>query len=89
MSDAIIGGIILVCLFLVIIGIPCVGIAIVGRQLIYKLSHFPSKTPAIQTGILFKLVIIEIVGFTLLLTFYHILSDYGSETERVMKESNL
>ena len=89
MSDAILGGIILVCLFLVVIGIPCVGIAIVGRQLIYQLSHFPSKTPAIQMSILFKLVIIEIVGFTLLLTFYHILSDYGAETDRITKESTL
>jgi len=89
MSDAAVGGIILVCLFLVVIGIPCVGITIVGRQLIHKLSHFPSKTPAIQMSILFKLVVIEIVGFTLLLTFYHILADYGSETERIMKESTL
>lgn len=89
MNDATIGGIILMCLFLIIIGIPCVGITLVGRQLIHKLSHFPSKTPTIQTSVLFKLVVIEIVGFTLLLTFYHILADYGTETDRITKESSL
>lgn len=73
---------ILIGIFFVVIAIPCVGVAIVGRGLIKKLSFFPSKTPALQLSIFWKLLVIEIVGFTLIMTFYHLFADYADEIKR-------
>jgi len=50
--------------------IPCVGVGWLGKRLIEDLGRYPSKTPAIQTGILFKLAIIEIVSVSLILSFF-------------------
>ena len=62
-----------VTIFFVVLAIPCIGIGWLGWRTINKLGQFPSKTPAIQTGILLKLIIIEIVSVALLLMFYKIL----------------
>ncbi len=50
--------------------IPCVGVGWLGKRLIEDLGRYPSRTPAIQTGILFKLVVIEIVSVSLILSFF-------------------
>lgn len=66
-------GLIFVGVFFVCIAIPCVGVAWLGKNMLNRLGRYPSKTPAIQLSVAFKLVIIEIVSFTLLLTFFKIL----------------
>jgi len=53
-----------------VILIPAVGTCWIGRSLINRLGRWPSKTPAIQMSILFKLVVLEVVSFTLLLAFF-------------------
>ena len=50
--------------------IPCIGVAWLGKNLLDQLGRFPSKTPAIQMGVLFKLIIIEVVSVTLILIFF-------------------
>ena len=67
-------GFIFIGIFFILILIPCIGVAIIGYQMIQKLGHFPSKTPAIQMSIIAQLVITEIISFSLLLLFYHIFS---------------
>ncbi len=59
-----------ISIFWAIMLIPCIGISWIGVQLINKLGRYPSKTPAIQMTILFKLVFIEVVSITLLLGFF-------------------
>jgi len=59
-----------ILIFYVMIIIPCVGVSVIGYKLIDKLGRFPSKTPAIQMGVLVKLVVVEVVSFTLLLSFF-------------------
>ena len=61
-------------IFAVLLFLPCVVVAILGYQMIDKLGHYPSKTPAIQLSIFLKLVVTEVVSFGLILVFYRILS---------------
>ena len=64
-------------IFLFVIALPCIGAAILGWKLANRLAYHPSKTPAIQLSVVFKLVLLEIISFGLLLMLYHILADYG------------
>ncbi len=73
---------VLILMFLVIMGIPCTGVAILGTKMINKLGNFPSKTPAIQLSVFWKLLIIEVVGFTMLIGFYHLFADYSGELKK-------
>lgn len=53
--------------------IPCVGVGWLGWKLITDLGTYPSKTPAIQMGVMFKLVMLEVVSMTILLLFFKVL----------------
>ena len=64
---------IFIILFFIMIAIPCLGVGWLGYKLITKLGRYPSKTPAIQLGIMLKLVIIEVVSLTMILVFFKIL----------------
>ncbi len=64
---------IFILIFWVLMAIPSLGVAWLGYKLITKLGRYPSKTPAIQMGIMLKLVIIEVVSLTLILVFFKIL----------------
>ncbi len=64
---------IFILLFLIMIAIPCLGVGWLGYKLITKLGRYPSKTPAIQMGVMLKLVIIEVVSLTMILVFFKIL----------------
>ncbi len=68
---------ILFLVFAFIMGVPCIGTAILGSKLMNRIGRFPSKTPAIQTNIIAKLVALEIISFGMLTMLYHVLSDYG------------
>jgi len=41
--------------------------------LINQLGRYPSRTPAIQLSVVLKLVVLEVVSWTLLLLFFKIL----------------
>jgi hypothetical protein len=62
-----------IVIFFVLIMIPCVGIGWLGYDLLTRLGRYPSKTPAIQMSVLFKLVIVEVLSLTLLLIFFKVL----------------
>jgi len=68
---------ILIGMFLFIIGIPCIGVAILGTNLANRIAFHPSKTPAIQLSVMLQLFILEIISFGLLSLLYHLLADYG------------
>jgi len=63
-----------VLIFYVLILLPCVGVGWLGWDLITRLGRYPSKTPAIQLSMLFKLVVVEVVSLTLILAFFKVLS---------------
>ena len=62
-------------IFLAIILIPCIGASLLGKKLIDKLGRYPSKTPIVQLEILFPLIVLEVVSFTLLLSLFKVLAD--------------
>ena len=66
-------GILLISIVLIIIGVPCTAIAWLGLKVIKKLSYYPSKTPAVQLSILFKLLVIEVISVALMLMFYNLM----------------
>ncbi len=70
---------IFIVVFYILIMIPCVGIGWLGYDLLDRLGRFPSKTPAIQMSVLFKLVMLEIVSMTLILVFFKALSSSVDE----------
>ena len=53
--------------------IPCLGVGWIGYKLITRLGRYPSRTPAIQVGIMLKLIIVEVVSLTLILLMFKIL----------------
>jgi len=67
-------GLIFIVIFAVVIAIPCVGVAWLGKGMLDQLGKFPSRTPAIQINIVIKLLVLESVSWTLLLLFFKILS---------------
>ncbi|MCK5215611.1 MAG: hypothetical protein KAR05_09690 [Candidatus Omnitrophica bacterium] len=61
---------IFILIFYAIMLIPCIGVTIIGKNLINKIGQYPSRTPALQLGVLLKLVILEVVSFTMLMVFF-------------------
>ena len=63
MSDTWIMGIVLNLIILVIISIPCAGVAWLGSRMINKLGYYPSQNAPIQMSILIPLLILEIFSY--------------------------
>ena len=59
-------------IYSIIIVIPCILVALMGRGMIDRLGTWPSQTPVIQMSILLRLVFLEIMTFACLILFYHI-----------------
>ena len=57
--------------YAIIIIVPCVLVALLGRNMINQLGHYPTRSPIIQMSIFAKLMAIEIMTFACLIGFYH------------------
>ena len=66
---------IFISVFSVIILLPCFFTALIGREMIDQIGRFPTKTSLIQVKALFKLVVIEIIAFSLLASFYRVFAN--------------
>jgi hypothetical protein len=62
-----------IAIFYILMFIPCLGVGWIGYKLITRLGRYPSRTPAIQLGVMLKLVIVEVVSLTLILLMFKIL----------------
>ena len=58
--------------YAIIIIVPCVLVALMGRKMITRLGQYPTKTPVIQMSIFFPFVAIVAATFALLIGFYHL-----------------
>jgi hypothetical protein len=67
-------GILFISFFAFIVGLPCVFVTIFGTKMINDLGNFPTKTAKIQVGVLWKLVLVEVVSFALLTVFFRLFS---------------
>ncbi len=80
-------GVILLCLILLAVGLPSIGAGWLGKHLIDGLGRYPSKAPVIQMSIFIKLIVLEVVSFTLLLGVFKILSaPMDTEEEKNLME---
>lgn len=57
-------------IYSVIILLPCVIIALMGRKLIEKLGRYPSKAPPIQMSIFLPFMTVFVITSALLLGFF-------------------
>ena len=67
-------GLILVTLFLVILGLGCFFIALWGSKMINDLGNAPTKSAQIQMSISWKILIVEVLTFSLLIALYSFLN---------------
>ena len=58
-------------IFSMIMIIPCVFVALMGRKMIDRLGQYPTKTPIIQMSIFFPFVATVAITFFFLIGFYH------------------
>ena len=58
----------------VLIIVPCVLVAWIGRDMITRLGKAPTETSVIQMSIVGKLVTIEVITFTLMIVFFRFFS---------------
>ena len=62
-------------IFSVIILLPCLIIAILGRKMIFKLSYYPSQAPQILMSICVQFCLTAIFSFSLLFGFLKMFTD--------------
>ena len=67
-------GILLVSMFGFVVGLPCFFVAFWGSKMINEMGNFPTKAAKIQVGVIWKLLIVEIFSFMLLVVFLRIFS---------------
>lgn len=58
--------------FSMIMIVPCVLVALMGRKMVDRLGQYPTKTPIIQMSIFLPFVVTVAITFVSLIGFYHI-----------------
>ena len=72
-------GLVLIGLFFLIINLTCAAMVWLGVRFFDQMGRYPSKTPAIQLSVFWKLIVVEIITMFLLLAVYHALVDYSHD----------
>lgn len=60
--------------FAVIVLVPCVIIALMGRKAINEMGRYPTRIPLIQSKMMMPLILVDMVTFALLVGFYNVFS---------------
>lgn len=68
-------GLIFILCFLVMVGFPCLMVALLGPKLIDEIGTWPTRTARAQMKMVLPLFIVEIVSFGMLAVFFQIFSD--------------
>jgi len=56
--------------FLVVVGLPCFFVALWGSKMVNDLGNTPSKSAQIQAAASWKIFVVEIISFTLLVGLF-------------------
>ena len=64
----------LIIIFAVLVGVPCFFTAVMGSKMINDLGNFPTKSSQIQKHVSWKVLIVQIISFVLLLGFFNAIS---------------
>jgi hypothetical protein len=60
----------MVGLFLIVVAMPCFFVAVWGSKMINDLGNFPTKSVQIQVSASWKILLVEIVSFSLLILLF-------------------
>ncbi|MCA9394116.1 MAG: hypothetical protein KC900_07930 [Candidatus Omnitrophica bacterium] len=60
--------------FAVIVLVPCIIIALMGRKAINEMGRYPTRIPLIQSKMMMPLLMVDVVTFALLVGFYNVFS---------------
>ncbi|MCA9403666.1 MAG: hypothetical protein KC897_07785 [Candidatus Omnitrophica bacterium] len=60
--------------FAVIVLVPCIIIALMGRKAIKEMGRYPTRIPLIQSKMMMPLLMVDVVTFALLVGFYNVFS---------------
>lgn len=63
-------GLTFIALFLFVVGFACFWVALIGSRMINEIGNFPTQSSRIQFAAAWKLILVEILAFSLLLMFY-------------------
>ena len=65
-------GLTFIALVLVIVGVPCTAVAILGTRLINAIGQYPTRSARLQIGICLQLLAVEIVSFLAFAAFFKV-----------------
>ena len=68
-------GLIFIAAFFVVVAVPCVGVAMLGTKLVNDLGNYPTRSASFQMAMSWKLILLMVVSFTLLVLFFRIFSN--------------
>ncbi|MBF0571693.1 MAG: hypothetical protein HQL12_07435 [Candidatus Omnitrophica bacterium] len=63
-------GLEMIGMFMVVVGLPCFFVGLWGSKMINDLGNHPSKSAQIQTSAGWKIFLVEMVSFVLLISLY-------------------
>jgi hypothetical protein len=63
-------GLEMIGMFLVVVALPCFFIGLWGTKMINDMGHHPSQSPQIQASAGWKIILVEIISFSLLIGLY-------------------
>jgi hypothetical protein len=66
-------------MFLVVVALPCLFIGLWGSKMINDIGNQPSRSPEIQASAGWKILLVEIVSFTLLVGLFIFLFNLQNE----------
>jgi hypothetical protein len=72
-------GLEIIFMFAVVIGFPCIFTVLFGSKMINDLGNFPSKSAQIQASATWKMLIVEVLSFVLLMLLNAFLVNIQSE----------
>ncbi len=64
-------GLTFIGMFLFVVGFACFWVALIGSKMINDIGNFPTRSNQLQFAAAWKLILVEIVAFALLVLFYH------------------
>ncbi len=68
-------GLIFIGVLMVLVGVPCLAVAILGTRLINHIGRYPMRSARMQLNVCLQLMAVETVSFFLLWVFFRIFSD--------------
>jgi len=66
-------------MFLVVVALPCFFVGLWGSKMVNDLGNHPSQSARIQASAGWKILLVEIVSFTLLISLYMFLYNLQNE----------